>query len=205
MGLSSFRYFVFHIIFKRAEKQMIWSNTWRIIAAMQNAQSIGDWAKVQFPRYAVRQNMAAFYAHPPVLMAQAASPDPASIGFLDIAPKAVNDAWAYTARVARFRAATMRAKFAFRFKGGKRLPTPITCDGWQSLRHSVFTHNATTRAVDVVGVFFGECEGFTTEQALACGRISLHINLQLMCHATAVSAARGFVMPNYTIARSIKL
>jgi hypothetical protein len=33
---------------------------------------------------------------------------------------------------------------------------------------------------------------FATFRAAFCGNIGVHINLQLMCHATAVSAARGF-------------
>lgn len=77
-----------HVVLLGAQEQMIRIYTRRIIATVQNAKSVGDWAIGHMPRQAMRQNvLAAFLDCSVSVICTGGHPDPAGVGLAYALPK----------------------------------------------------------------------------------------------------------------------
>lgn len=72
-----------------AKEQMVWSNTGRVVAMMQNPQARWNHSKVEFPREPVSVNYTAIIPKDcsVPLAANGRCPDPASISLIDLGPE----------------------------------------------------------------------------------------------------------------------
>lgn len=95
--LATFRPSILRVIFPRSQKQVIWPNTRRIVATVQNLHSIWDWAVRQYPRGTMRTDI----SRRPIVLVNSSiaifvaqsSPFPAAVALADRFPESFAPVW----------------------------------------------------------------------------------------------------------------